>query len=57
VAHIAKKDTFIVGTDHNLENVVFKDFVPDVAVEIRKQGILTRETAENNDTVKQNAGS
>ena len=38
-------------------NEVFKDCVSDMAVEIQKLGNLTRETAENNDTVKQIAGS
>jgi hypothetical protein len=36
---------------------VFKDFESDMVVEIRMLGHLTRETAENNDTVKQTAGS
>jgi len=36
---------------------VFKDFVSDMAVEIRMLGITTRETAENNDTVMPTAGS
>ena len=38
-------------------NEVFKDCVSDMAVEIQKLGNPTRETAENNDTVKQIAGS
>jgi len=38
-------------------NEVFKDFVSDMVVEIRMLGIPTRETAENNDTVKPTAGS
>jgi hypothetical protein len=38
-------------------NDVFKDFVSDMAVEIRNLGNLNQETAENNDTVKQIAGS
>jgi len=38
-------------------NEVFNDCVSDMAVEIGKLGILTWETAENNDTVTQNAGS
>jgi len=38
-------------------NEVFKDFISDVAVEIRKVGNPTRKTAENNDTVKQTGGS
>jgi len=38
-------------------NEVFKDCVSDMAVEIQTLGIPTRETAENNDTVKQIAGS
>jgi len=38
-------------------NELFKDFVSDMAVEIRMLGIPTRETAENNDTVKTTAGS
>jgi hypothetical protein len=38
-------------------NEVFKDCVSDMVVEIQKLGIPTRETAENNDTVKQIAGS
>jgi len=37
-------------------NEVFQDFVSDMAVEIRMLGIPTRETAENNDTVKPTAG-
>jgi len=36
---------------------VFKDCVSDMVVEIRKLGNPIRETAENNDTVKQTAGS
>jgi len=36
---------------------VSKDFVSDMAVGIRKLGIPTRETTENNDTVKPTAGS
>ena len=36
---------------------MFKDFVSDMAEEIGKLGNLTRKTAENNDTVKQTAGS
>jgi len=38
-------------------NEVLKDFVPDIAVEIRKLGILTRKAAKNHNTVKQTAGS
>jgi len=38
-------------------NEVFKDCVSDMVVEIGKLGILTRETAENYDTVTPNAGS
>ena len=38
-------------------NEVFKYCVSDMVVEIGKLGILTRETAENNDTVMQNACS
>jgi hypothetical protein len=38
-------------------NEVFKDCVSDLAVEIPKLGNLTRETAENHDTLKQIAGS
>jgi len=38
-------------------NDVFKDFVLDMAVESRMLGIPTRETTENNDTVKPTAGS
>jgi len=37
-------------------NEVFKDYVSDMAVEIRTLGNLTQKTAENNDTVKQTAG-
>jgi len=37
-------------------NEVFKDWVYNVAVDIRKLGNPSRETAENNDTVKQIAG-
>jgi len=40
-----------------LSNVVFKDFVSDMAVEIRMLGIPTRETAGNTDTVKPTPGS
>jgi len=36
---------------------VFKDCVSDMVVEIGKQGVSTGETAKNNDTVTQNAGS
>ena len=36
---------------------VFKDFVSDMAVEIRKLGNRTQKIPENNDTVKQTAGS
>jgi hypothetical protein len=35
---------------------VFNDCVSDMAVEIQKLGNPTRETAENNDTVKHIAG-
>jgi len=38
-------------------NEVFKDCVSDMVVDIRKPGYPTRETAENNNTVKQTAGS
>jgi hypothetical protein len=38
-------------------NEVFKDFEPDMAVDILKLGKPTGETAENNDTVKQTGGS
>jgi hypothetical protein len=38
-------------------NEVFKDCVSDMAVQIRKLGNPTGETAENNDTAKQIAGS
>jgi len=38
-------------------NEVFKDCVPDMVVEIRKLGISTRESSENNDTVTQNPGT
>jgi len=38
-------------------NEVFKDFVSDMAVDIRMLGIPTRETAENDDTLQQTAGS
>ena len=38
-------------------NQVLKDFVSDMAVQIRMLGILTRDTVENNDTLKQTAGS
>ena len=36
---------------------MFKDFESDLAVEIRKLGNLTRETAKSNDTIMQNASS
>jgi len=36
---------------------VFKDCVSDTAVEIRKLGNPTRETAQTNNTVKQTASS
>ena len=36
---------------------MLKDCVSDMVVEIGMLGIPTRETAENNDTVMQNAGS
>jgi len=35
---------------------VFKDVESDMVVEIRKLGNLTRMTAEDNDTIKHNAG-
>jgi len=38
-------------------NEVFKDCSSGMAVEIRKLGNSTRETAENDDTVQQIAGS
>jgi len=38
-------------------NEVFNDCVSDTAVEIPELGNPTQETAENNDTVKQIAGS
>jgi len=38
-------------------NDVFKVFVSDMAVEIRKLGSPTRDTAKDNDTVKQTARS
>jgi len=38
-------------------NEVFKDYVYNMAVEIRKLGTPTPETAENNATVKLTAGS
>jgi hypothetical protein len=38
-------------------NEVFKDCVSDMVVKIRKLGNPTRKTAEDNDTVKQIAGS
>jgi hypothetical protein len=38
-------------------NEVFKDFEPDMAVDILKLGKPPGETAENNDTVKQTGGS
>jgi hypothetical protein len=38
-------------------NELFKDYVCDMAVDIRKLGIPTRHTAENNDKVMQNVGS
>jgi len=38
-------------------NEVVKDLVSDMAVEISILSIPTRETAENNDTVKPTAGS
>jgi len=37
-------------------NEVFNHCVSDMVVEIGKLGISTRETDENNDTVRQNAG-
>ena len=37
-------------------NVAFNDCVSAMAVEIRKLGNPSRETAENNDTVMQTAG-
>jgi hypothetical protein len=50
-------NTFIFGRYHNSSNEVFKDCVSDMAVEIRKLGNPTSDTAENNDTVKKIAGS
>jgi len=38
-------------------NDVFKDCVSDMVIEFGKLGMSTRETAENNDTLTQNAGS
>jgi hypothetical protein len=38
-------------------NEVFKDCVSDMVAEIHKLGNPTRETAQNNDIVKQIAGS
>jgi len=38
-------------------NEVFKDFVPDMAEDIRKLGNTTQKTAENNDPVKETRGS
>ena len=38
-------------------NEVYKGCVSDMAVEIRKLGNPTRETAEKNDTAQQIAGS
>jgi len=38
-------------------NEMFKNCVSDLVVEIGNIGIPTRETAENKDTVTQNAGS
>jgi len=38
-------------------NKVFKDFVSNVAVEIKMRGIPTRETAQHDDTAKQTTGS
>jgi hypothetical protein len=40
-----------------LSNDVFNDLVFDMALDIRKLGIRTRETAENRDTVMQIVGS
>ena len=37
-------------------NEVFKDFISDMAVEIRMLGIPTQETTEHNNTVKSTAG-
>ena len=38
-------------------NELFKDLVSDLAIEIRMLGNPTHEIVENNDTVKQTAGS
>jgi hypothetical protein len=38
-------------------NEVFKDFVSDMAVEVKKLGDATQKTAENYNIVKQTAGS
>jgi hypothetical protein len=38
-------------------NQVFKDFECNMAVETKKPGNPTQETAENNDTVKHTVGS
>jgi len=51
-----KTHSFLEGII-TLSNEVFKDFVSDILVEIRKLGNQTWETAENNNTVKQNVGS
>jgi len=37
-------------------NGVLKDFVSDMALDIRNMGNTTRKTAENNNTLKQTAG-
>jgi hypothetical protein len=38
-------------------NEVFDDFKSNMAIGIRKLGILTQETAERNDTITQTVGS
>ena len=45
------KDTSILEEIITSSNVVFKDFVSAVMVEIRKLGTTTRMTADNNATV------
>ena len=57
VAQIAKKRDSFLEDIITSSNEVFKDCVSDMAVEIQELGNPTRETAKNNHTVKQIAGS
>jgi hypothetical protein len=51
------KTRSVLGQIITSKNEVLKDCVSEMVVEIRKLGNPNQETAENNDTVKQIAGS